>query len=156
MPTRNCPKLTTENSLDTTKVSKRSKQMLTNGTEPMTVLRIEEAAKMISEGKGKNDIIEHIQTKYKLSYDQSRRYWIAACHYLVPENEEEFRAALIKQNIERLEKIIVTTMEREDYKMAKDAISELNKTLGVGKEGVAIGVRNDPNNGTQEIVIKFD
>lgn len=152
MPVRNCKKVT---NVDTSIVTKGGSKKL-KGAEPLTVLRIEEAAKMITKGKGKDEIIEHIQKKYELSYDQSRRYWIAACHYLIPDNEDEFRTALIKQNIERLEKIINESIESRDYKMAKDAISELNKTLGVGKDGVAIAVRNDANANTQEIMIKFE
>ena len=122
---------------------------------PQSQLKIEEAAKMITKGKGMNDVIEFIRDKYKISYEQSRHYWVAACRFLVADMDET-REALIKQNIQRLERIINKSMENEDYKLAKETIGELNKMLGVGKDGVSIAVRNDPENNTQEFIIKVD
>ena len=127
------------------------------GATPLTIMKVEEAAKMISKGKSKNEIIEHLQDKYQLSYDQSRRYWIAGCHFLIPEDQSEFKQALINNNIERLEKIITDSMNDKQYKVAREAIAELNKMMGItGNGGVSVAVRNNPDENTQEFIIKID
>lgn len=151
MPTRSLKKVETGKTEKEISRHKGDKAQLT----PQSQIRIEEAAKMITKGKGMNDVIEFIQDKYKISYEQSRHYWVAACRFLVADMDET-REALVRQNIQRLEKIINQCMEREDYKLAKETIGELNKMLGIGKDGVAIAVRNDPNTNTQEFIIKID
>lgn len=121
-----------------------------------TMRRVEDAAKMISRGKGRNQVIEYLQNKFKMSFDQSRRYYIAAVNFLVPENQEEYRETIIKHNVERLEKIIEETMESKDYKMAKEAIAELNKTMGVGSNKVTVGMKNDPETGENTVIVNFN
>ena len=123
--------------------------------KPKTQVRVEEAAKLIADGKGMNDVIEFVQEKYKLSYEQSRHYWVAACRFLVADMDET-REALVRQNLQRLEKIVNECMEEKDYKLAKETIAEMNKMLGVGKDGVQVGIRNNPDTNTQEVYIKFD
>ena len=124
------------------------------GAHPQTILRVEECAKMISKGKGKNDVIDYMQTKYGYTYDHARRYYIAGCHFLIPDDQPEFRASLIKQNIERLEKIINDSMDKGQYKVAREAIDSLNKTLGV-VGGNSITINQDPDSGQQQIIVNF-
>lgn len=150
MPTRSLEKV---NNLQSEPNLTRHKK--TSKLQPKTQIKVEEAAKMITDGKGMNDVIEFIQGKYGISYEQSRHYWVAACRYLVADMDET-REALVRQNLQRLEKIVNECMEEKDYKLAKETISEMNKMLGVGKDGVQVGIRNNPNTNTQEVYIKFD
>lgn len=121
-----------------------------------TMRRVEEAAKMITRGKGRNQIIEFVQKKYNLSYEQARRYYICATRFLVPENQEEYRASLIEHNVQRLEQIIQDSMDNKDYKMAKEAIAELNRTMGVGSGKVSVGMKNDPETGENVVIVNFN
>lgn len=127
-------------------------EIVERGAFPQTIARVEEAAKMISDGVGRQEVIEHIAKKYNLSYNTAQNYFVSACHYLIPDNDD-FKAGLIKQNFERLEKIVNDSLKEGDKKMAKDAIAEMNKMLGLGTNSVKI--TNDPKNNTNEITISF-
>ncbi len=137
---------------ENTKVTRKSIEE--RGAFPATVARVEEAAKMISKGKGRAEVIEYIQNKYGLEYDTARKYFVSACHFLIPDDQEGFRESLIKQNIERLEKIITDAMAAKNYKAAREAIDTLNKTLGVYGNGNAV-VINKNNEGDEQIIVKF-
>lgn len=130
------------------------KEIEERGAYPVTVARVEEAAKMVSKGKGRAEIIEYLQKKYDMSYETARKYFISACHFLIPDDQEGFRESLIKQNIERLEKIITDAMAAKNYKAAREAIDTLNKTLGVYGNGSAV-VINKNNEGDEQIIVKF-
>lgn len=132
------------------KVTRRSIE--DRGAFPQTIARVEEAAKMISDGVGRQEVIEHIAKKYNLSYHTAQNYFVSACHYLIPD-DDDFKTGLIKQNFERLEKIVNDSLKEGDRKMAKDAIAEMNKMLGLGTNSVKI--TNDPKNNTNEITISF-
>lgn len=132
------------------KVTRRSIE--DRGAFPQTIARVEEAAKMISDGVGRQEVIEHIAKKYNLSYNTAQNYFVSACHYLIPD-DDDFKTGLIKQNFERLEKIVNDSLKEGDRKMAKDAIAEMNKMLGLGTNSVKI--TNDPKNNTNEITISF-
>ena len=124
------------------------------GPRPETVARINEVAKKIVKGEPKTNILEYIQKKWNLSLDQARRYYYCACRSLIPEDQEEYRQALIQNNIERLEKIIEEGMkDNANLRVAKEAISELNKMLGIGGNKVVIS--NDSQNNTQTIEVNF-
>lgn len=125
-----------------------------NGPQPATLARIERAAELIGKGKTKSEIIAIYQKDYNISYDQARRYYICGCRYLIPDDQEGYRRALIQSNVERLEKIIDECMkDNANLRVAKEAISELNRMLGLGGGGVTI--KNDNENKTQEITVNF-
>ena len=117
------------------------------------MVKVEEAAKMISKGKGRNDVIEHLQNKYGMSLETARKYFISACHYLIPDNEE-FKQSIIKHNVERLEKIIADSLEEKQYKIAREAIAELNKMMGV-TGGQSVVINQDPESQKQQIIVNF-
>lgn len=124
------------------------------GPQPATLARIERAAEMIGKGTGKAEIIETFQKDYGISYDQARRYYICGCRYLIPDDQEGYRKALIQHNVERLEKIIDEGMkDNANLRVAKEAISELNRMLGLGAGNVVI--KSDAENKTQEVTINF-
>ena len=130
------------------------KEIEERGAYPATVAKVEEAAKMISKGKGRAEVIEHLQKKYDMTYENARKYFISACHFLIPDDQGEFRQSLIKQNMERLEKIINDSIEEKQYKVAREAIAEMNKMLGVtGGQGIVIN--QDPASGQQQIIVNF-
>lgn len=124
------------------------------GAFPATIARVEEAAKMISKGKGRADVIEHLQKKYDMSYNTAQKYFISACHFLIPDDQAGFKEGLIKQNIERLEKIINDSLEDKQYKTAREAIDTLNKTLGAYGQGNSI-VINKNSEGDEQIIVNF-
>lgn len=122
------------------------------GAYPQTVVKVEEAARMVADGVGRQDIINHLRDKYDMSLETARKYYISACHYLIPE-DDKFKKALIKQNFQRLEKIVDDSLKSNDRKMAKEAIAEMNKMLGLG--GNSVRITQDAENKTNEITINF-
>lgn len=130
------------------------KEIEERGAYPATVVKVEEAAKMISKGKGRAEIIEHLQKKYDMSYENARKYFVSACHFLIPDDQGEFRQGLIKQNMERLEKIVTDSMNDKQYKIAREAIAELNKMMGV-TGGQSVTINQDPESGQQQIIVNF-
>ena len=126
------------------------------GAEPATVMKVQEAAKMISAGKSRATILETLQEKYHIGYDQANHLYGAGIRFLIPEDEDEFRKELIAKNIARLEKIVEESMDARQWKIAREAIDSLNKMIGIGNGGFQVAVNNDKENNTQQIYIKFD
>lgn len=124
--------------------------------EGPTLLKIQEAAKMISEGKTRDTIIAHLQEKYGMSFATARNFYTDGVRFLLPRSEAKYRNELIAANIARLEKIIEKAMDANQLKVARDAIETLNKMIGIGNGGFQIAVNQDPENKTQQIYIKFD
>lgn len=138
---------------------KKSSKAVVRGLEnatASTTLRIQEAAKMLSKGKSRATIIQHLIDTYGYSPQTAARYYESAVIYLVPDDDEEYRRNLVKANTTRLETIYERAMEERQYKVAREAIAELNKMAGIKGEGVQIGVQTDKQNDTQQIIIKFD
>lgn len=121
---------------------------------PATVLKLEEAIKLITDGKSRETVTQYFIDKYGYSRDQAYRYYLAATRMLVPEDMDEYKRTMIQANIERLEKIIEMGMETNNLKAAKEAIAELNKMFQV-TSGPMVAIRNDDENKTQEVLIKF-
>lgn len=126
------------------------------GTEGETIKKVEEAAKLISNGKTRATVIEYLQNEYGIAYDTARKYYNDAIHYLLPDNDEEFRQNLVKVNYERLDKIIQESMAAGNYRVAREAIDTQNKMCGIHQNGITVGVATDQKNNTQQVVIKFD
>ena len=124
--------------------------------EPATVMKVQEAARMISDGKSRATIIETLQEKYHIGYDQAKHLYGAGIRFLIPEDEDKYRKELIVKNIARLETIIENTMNDRQWKVAREAIDSLNKMIGIGNGGFQVAVQNDAENNTQQIYIKFD
>lgn len=120
-----------------------------------TALKVQTAAKWIAKGKSKATVIADLMKKFNMAEATAKDYYIAAVHFLLPDNEEEFRKDIMAVNYQRLEEIIERCMEDRNYKVAREAIAELNKMAGLGS-GVKIAVNNDAENNTQQIYIKFD
>ena len=141
----------------TNKVKKISKSdKFLEGTLPETVMKVQTAAKMISAGKTRATVMEFLQTEYGIAPSTAKQYYNDAVHYLLPDNDEEFKANLIKINYERLDKIIQESMAAGNYRVAREAIDTQNKMCGIHQNGITVGVATDQKNNTQQVVIKFD
>ena len=140
----------------TKKVRKTKKSnVFLEGVAPETIMKIEGAAKLISEGKSRATVIQWMQDEYGIAYDTARGYYTDAVHYLLPDNDEEFRQNLVKINYERLDKIVQESMNAGNYRVAREAIAEQNKMCGL-HQGISVGIATDKTNDTQQVIIKFD
>lgn len=125
---------------------------------PATEFRVMEVAKMICEGKSKQTCLEYVQEAQGCALQQAKYYYQAALNWLIPDDMDEYKKGLLQANVERLEKIIEEGIEKRlderrgaDYlRTAKDAISELNKMLGVGNPRLQIAQEN--KDGEQQII----
>lgn len=137
-------------------VKRRPASSKIDGATPATVLKIQEAAKMLAKGKSRATIIEHLMTTYGMAAKTASDYYDSATRFLLPDDESKFKESLIKANATRLETIYERAMENNDFKNAREAVAELNKMLGVGKEGITVGINTDKEADTQQVVIRFD
>lgn len=131
---------------------------LTRGCTKLTETRVRELAKMLTKGKSGESIIDYCCKTYNIMPSQAKQYYFAALNYLKPKDENEFRNGLIATNMKRLETIIEKVMseDKQNLKLAKEAISELNKMLGVGDK-TAVAIQNVSKEGEENnIIITFD
>ena len=126
------------------------------GTKPAVILRTQDAAKQIANGKTRATVIEYLQNEYGIAYDTARHCYDDALNYILPSNDEEYRQNIIKINYERLNTIIQESMAAGNYRVAREAIAELNKMSGIHQNGITVGVATDQKNNTQQVVIRFD
>lgn len=123
--------------------------------------RVLEVARMICEGKSKQSCTDFIQEQYGVGIVQARKYYQGALNWLIPDDLDEYKKGLLQANIERLEKIIEDGIDNRndarrgaDYlRTAKDAISELNKMLGVGNNRITVA---ESAEGDKAISIEFN
>lgn len=126
------------------------------GLQNVSLQKVLELSKMLAKGKSKQYIIDYAMDKYGVGEPQAKRYYSAAVRNLLPDDVDEYRKGLIQTNLDRLETIAERAMEEGDWKNARETIAEINKICGVTGQGVQIGINQDKNNDTQQIVIKFD
>lgn len=127
--------------------------------EPQTIMRVDEVAQMISNGKSRQTCQQWIKDTYGVQDRQARAYYSAALRLLIPDEDkyDEYRKALIQANIDRLEKIIEVCIESNDANMlsqARQCVAELNKMLGVTSQNTVMINKNDE--GDEQIIISFD
>lgn len=146
-------------------VGKRAKTTVTMrpseewSAEPQTIMRVDEIAQMISNGKSRQTCQQWIKDTYGVQDRQARAYYNAALRLLIPDDSkyDEYRKALIQANIDRLEKIIEVCIESNDANMlsqARQCVAELNKMLGVTSQNTVMINKNDE--GDEQIIISFD
>lgn len=142
-----------------TKAKKPSSKIVKAGmqnAEPATIHKVQQAAKMISRGKSRATVIEWLMDTFGLAQVTATAYYENAVRFLLPDDESKFKETLIKANATRLETVYERAMDAGDLKAATEAIAQLNKMLGIGKEGITVGVQNDKENDTQQVIIHFD
>ncbi len=128
------------------------------GPRNNTMSKIEICAEKLSKGATKNEIINYLKNTWGLTTNGASEYYYAACRYLRPKDPEKYREALIQNNITRLERIIDECMQSDKnakgLKVAREAIAELNKMLGITGNNVTI--KQNQEEKTQEIQINFN
>ena len=123
--------------------------------------RVIEVARMICEGKSKQTCLEYVQSAQGCGVQQAKYYYQAALNWLIPTDMDEYKQGLIQANMERLEKIVEECVEKKDdakkgadyLRVAKEAIAEMNKALGVGNNRVLVQQNKE---GEQTIAIEFN
>lgn len=147
-------------------VGKRTKTTVTMrpsqewSAEPQTIMRVDEVAQMISEGKSRQTCQQWIKDTYGVQDRQARAYYSAALRLLIPDESkfDEYRKALVQANIDRLEKIIEVCIESNDANMlsqARQCIAELNKMFGLTDKNNTVMINKDAD-GDEQIVITFE
>lgn len=127
-------------------------------TDDATVLKIMEVSKMVAKGDSYQNIIKTVSEKYDIGEKQADRYYNAALKYLAPSDEEldDYRKAMLKIQMNRLEKIMDKGIDSNDPQMlnvAKAAIAEMNKILfGNIQNQVTLNKNKD---GDEQIIISF-
>lgn len=126
---------------------------------PAVEFRVIETAKMICEGKSKQTCLEHIMEAQGCKIQQAKYYYQAALNWLIPDDMDGYKRGLLQANMERLEKIIQDCVDKKDdrngadyLRVAKDAIAEMNKVLGVGNNRVVVSKSAE---GDETIAISF-
>lgn len=128
---------------------------------PATEFRVIEVARMICDGKSKQTCLEYVQSAQGCGVQQAKYYYQAALNWLIPTNMDEYKQGLIQANMERLEKIVEECVEKKDdakkgadyLRVAKEAIAEMNKALGVGNNRIMLQQNKE---GEQTIAIEFN
>lgn len=124
------------------------------GHTPTTITRerVIELSQMLAKGKSRPTLIKYITENYGITPGMADKYYEAAVRYLVPEDWQSFRDEVIAKNIQSLQYIVEKTMEKENYKLATEAINTLNKIFNGGNQ---VTIAKD-NNNNEVIQIKFE
>lgn len=130
-------------------------------TSPATELRVIEIAKMICNGDSKQTCLEYIQKAQGCGIAQAKRYYQSALNWLIPDDLPAYKQGLLEANMNRLEKIVEECIKKKDdtkkgsdyMRVAKEAISEMNKVLGVGNGRVMV---SESAEGDKSICIEFN
>ena len=118
-----------------------------------TAARIYELAELITKnGYGRMAIKKYAEEKYGISNTQSERYWQAALKFLMPENPEQYREALVGRNFAVLEQLLQKALDDNDTKVALDVVKVMNSLLGTGGKQVEI---NDKDGAGEPRTIKI-
>lgn len=117
--------------------------------------RIYELAELIvNQGYGRVAIKKFAEEKYGISDTQSERYWQAALKYLMPEDPEKYREALIGRNFNVLEGLLQKALSDSDTKTALEVVKTMNQLLGAGGKQIEIKDK-DAGNNDRKITISF-
>lgn len=123
---------------------------------PETEVYILQIADMICKGKTREACLDYIREAKDISLPQAKQYYDAAIRSLVPDDMDDYKKQMMAKNFRRLEKIVEKGMtDDRDLKLAKEAIAELNRMIGITGNKVAMGKENA--DGSREIIeITFD
>ena len=118
---------------------------------PASEFRVIETAKKICNGDSKQTCLDYIMEAQGCGIQQARMYYQAALNWLIPDDLPAYKQGLIAANMERLEKIVEECIKHKDDKnrgsdylrVAKDALAEMNKALGVGHGRVTVAENDE-------------
>lgn len=97
---------------------------------------------IVKSGWTRYDCVKYAEENWGLANRQAQRYFYSALHNLVPDDPEKYREALIQRNMEVLENMLKSALERNNLKVANDIIKTINSILGVGGKQVEIEDKN--------------
>lgn len=124
--------------------------------DPLTERRIMEIADMVNGGAQRATCVKYMMDEWGFKdISQPSKIFNAAIRYLMPDDPEEYREQMIAKNFSRLEKIIEQSMKDRNYRVAREAIAETNKMLGLTGSKINIG-QESPDGNKQIIQISFD
>ena len=113
----------------------------------------------VSKGKSRQYIVDKLMTDYGMAYGGASDLYYRALKDMLPDADlfTDYKNTVIQQNLDRLEKIIETSISGNtaEKAIAIKAIDTINKTLGVynTEKGVVI---NKNQEGDEQIIIKFE
>lgn len=104
-----------------------------------TMEKINEVSKLLSKGKSRTYVVKYLMDNYQLAEETARKYFAAALDHLKPSEKQldKMRESYVRINLDRLEKIIESTIDSSDpqkLSVARQTINDLNKMLGISNE----------------------
>ena len=122
-----------------------------------TVVTHDKVMNLITQGKSRKYILEKLQEEEGLAYKSAVALYHGALREVIPDPEyfEDYKKAVVQTNIDRLEKIIDSSIDGNagDKNAAIKAIDVMNKLVGAYGENQVNIARNDK--GDEVIQITF-
>lgn len=122
-----------------------------------TVVTHDKVMTLITQGKSRKYILEKLQEEEGLAYKSAVALYHGALRDVIPDPEyfEDYKKAIVQTNIDRLERIIDSSIEGNagDKNAAIKAIDVMNKLVGAYGENQVNIARNDK--GDEVIQISF-
>ena len=122
-----------------------------------TVATHDKVMTLITQGKSRKYILEKLQEEEGLAYKSAVALYHGALRDVIPDPEyfEDYKKAIVQTNIDRLERIIDSSIEGNagDKNAAIKAIDVMNKLVGAYGENQVNIARNDK--GDEVIQITF-
>lgn len=113
---------------------------------------------MLAQGKSRNTILKRLEDD-GMTPPHARTLYNNAIREYAPDTNllDDYKRALIQQNLDRLERIIEETIsgDTQEKKVALQAVSELNKMIGAYTSGNNVTI-NKNQEGDEQIIISFD
>lgn len=120
-----------------------------------TVEKVRYIAELLASGKSDAKVRKYITSEYLVKDDRTiDSYMAAAYRYLTPADWNEEKERICAKNIKTLQTIIDKCLDKENYKVARECIDTLNKTIGL-YGGNSITMMKD-NKGNEAIKINFE
>ena len=112
---------------------------------------------MLAQGKSRNTILKRLENT-GMSTQHARTLYNNAIREFAPDTNllDDYKRALIQQNLDRLERIIEETIsgDTQEKEVALQSIDILNKMVGVYTSGNNVTI-NKNQEGDEQIVISF-
>lgn len=112
---------------------------------------------MLAQGKSRTTILKRLEDD-GINPKNARTLYNNAIREFAPDTNllDDYKRALIQQNLDRLERIIEETIsgDTQEKKVALQAVSELNKMIGA-YTGNNVTI-NKNREGDEQIIISFD
>ena len=121
----------------------------------ITIARVNYLAEMLASGRSDSKVRKYITTEYEVKDERTIESYMAAAYRLItPTDWTAEKERLAAKNIKTLQTIIDKTLDKEQYKVAREAIDSLNKMLGLTGGNSVLIAKDDKGN--EAIKISFD